>query len=778
MGAGVKLSNASPGSRPIPTTGMRGGLGRTLLTAFLLLTILPLALVGWYAVRQNRANLQQELANKLQAVATSKAQELQLWLADRQMLIFALAEDECVAHAASALTPESLEHRVPGLLGATLFDSAAHPIWSVGVCEVDVPPLMGSAANPQDAVFVWQTPYGAETAILCFQLSELKNLVQTHLALGQTGQIYLVKDGYLWPEGGMLGGPAVMLVVSEQPGSHVYTNHAGVDVAGAYAPLPGLGLGVLVEQEQAEILKSDERIVATFIGVILAVVLATTMISAVVIRQITRPVIRLTESALDMAEGNLEQFVPVTSRDEIGILTHVFNTMAAELKSLYDDLEAKVVERTQKLQRANYQIQRRALQLAASLEVSQAITSVRDPDVLLSQVAHLICDRFIYASVAVYLVEPGGGQACLKAMSPPGAEWPQDIRAGDGTVMERALRKGLPQTQVRELVEDYAWSQRTLTQIAIPLRMELRVLGVVGVLSAEREGVHESDLRVLEHLANQIAIALENARAYERERQATRQLEEAEEFKARFLANMSHHLREPLNSILGFSRLMLKGLDGPLSDEQRQDIRRIYNNSQQLLAMINDILAISQIQAGLMDLQIRPVNIQEIVDSVLPTAGALVRGKDVELAVTVPVDLPPVGGDPARLRQVLLRLLTNAAKFTERGQITVKAWADEEQCYVSVTDTGLGIPQEDRERIFMGFDKGVGDGRPQGPGLGLALSKEYIEMHHGRIWLESVVGRGSTFTFSVPLYTPAAPGTAPPPAVEFEDETPVVIVED
>ncbi len=241
---------------------------------------------------------------------------------------------------------------------------------------------------------------------------------------------------------------------------------------------------------------------------------------------------------------------------------------------------------------------------------------------------------------------------------------------------------------------------------------------------------------------------------YERERLAIEQLESAEAFKSRFLGNMSHELREPLNTVIGFSRLLMKGVEGPLNAQQHQDIEHIYADSQHLLLLINDILAISQIQAGLMELKLQPVILSEILDGVMPTASALVRGKDVELHQQIADDLPPLCADPNRLRQIIIHLLNNAAKYTHRGRINLRAWEHDTFVYVSIMDTGIGIPVKDRERIFTRFEKGTQDsGEEKGAGLGLALCKEFVELHGGRIWVDSEVNGGSTFTFSIPVYT-------------------------
>ncbi|HOS80299.1 MAG TPA: histidine kinase dimerization/phospho-acceptor domain-containing protein, partial [Anaerolineae bacterium] len=625
--------------RALPTTGMRGGLGRTLLTAFLALTIVPFALIGWYIVAQNRTSLQQEATNKLQLIATLKAENLESWLQARALLFrsaLEVTEDAGLAGVSSDFWP-AVQRKMPELQGALWSHDARQQVW--GECALPEPqaaaPCESFTAAPErraGAPVAIAFPQAAEMLVLCFDPAALRRGLQLDVALGQTGRVYLVHRDRVWLED-QTAAPATALpegscvaLAGAAATSAWYANAAEVPVVGAYSPLAGADVGILVEQEQSEVLAPTELIETTVISGLLSVVLLTTVISALVIRQITRPVIRLTESALEMAAGNLDQHVPVASRDEIGILTYVFNQMAGELKSLYEDLEAKVVARTELLQKANYQIQRRAIQLEASLEVSQAVTSIRDPQALLERVADRIRDCFSYVSVAVYLVEPGGAEAHLHAISPVGVQWPEFVHAGDGTVIGRALRKGSSQLIHEPLAgEEPEWNRRITSYASTPLQMERRVLGVLAVRNAGYESLQEDDVKVLEHLANQVAIALENARAYERERLAAQQLEDNEAFKARFLANMSHELRGPLNSILGFSRLMLKGFDGPLTEEQAADLQRIHSNSQQLLDLINDILTISEIQAGLLDLRYQVVDLRELLLSVLPTASAMIR---------------------------------------------------------------------------------------------------------------------------------------------------------
>jgi signal transduction histidine kinase len=580
--------------------------------------------------------------------------------------------------------------------------------------------------------------------------------LQANIDLGETGEVYLVDpDGMAFPQGQAVEGEGIQASLAGSNAEGLYENYEGVPVIGVYRWMPELGLALVSEQTQEESFVTADSVTATVIGASLLVALATAVIAALVTRQITRPIVQLTKSAVNIAEGDLDQRVSVTSRDEIGILTYVFNRMAAELKTLYEDLEGKVAERTALLQKANYQIQRRAIQMQASLEVGQAVTSILDPDQLLEQVVQLVRSRFVYTHVAVYTAEDGNGHLRLRAAAGDSVSGQSELVPADlpGPV-GRAFREGAAVVKSHPVSVPVGppSSQYATSEVALPLRLGERTVGVLDVQSIGKEGLDQDDVSVLKNVANQITIALENARAYAVEHEAVQQLKELDLSKRRFLANMSHELRTPLTNIIGFSHLMLKGIGGALNDQQQSDMQIVYQDSQHLLGLINDLLDISQIEAGLMELEFQEVDLSKLIHSVMATASALVRDKDVELHEEVALDLPVVHADMARVRQVLLRLLANAAKFTERGAITVRAWFTDDRVMVSVSDTGIGIPLDDQERIFERFEQGTtADGRrPDGAGLGLALSREFVEMHGGRLWVESEIGQGSTFTFSLP----------------------------
>ena len=235
------------------------------------------------------------------------------------------------------------------------------------------------------------------------------------------------------------------------------------------------------------------------------------------------------------------------------------------------------------------------------------------------------------------------------------------------------------------------------------------------------------------------------------------QLREVDILKSQFLANMSHELRTPLNSIIGFSRVILKGIDGPVTKLQEQDLTAIYNAGQHLLGLINDILDLSKIEAGKMELSYEEVDIGELINSVMSTAIGLVKHKPIQLKKDIPDDLPLAYGDPLRMRQVLLNLLSNAAKFTEEGTIIVEAVTalrpnrPGRLVIVRVTDTGPGISEADQAKLFQPFSQV--DASPTrksgGSGLGLSISRHLVEMHNGTIEVESEIGKGSTFYFSL-----------------------------
>ncbi|MEE9566394.1 MAG: HAMP domain-containing sensor histidine kinase, partial [Desulfobacteria bacterium] len=233
-----------------------------------------------------------------------------------------------------------------------------------------------------------------------------------------------------------------------------------------------------------------------------------------------------------------------------------------------------------------------------------------------------------------------------------------------------------------------------------------------------------------------------------------RELEIVSKHKSEFLANMSHELRTPLNAILGYTELILDKIYGEVPEKIQEVLERLEKNGSHLLNLINDVLDLSKIEAGRLSLSLSEYSMTEVVQTVFTSIEALAAEKKLELKVIVPKDLTTGKGDEQRLAQVLLNLLGNAIKFTEQGEVNVEMTVSNETFLVSVSDTGPGLSEAEQKRIFEEFHQADSSSTREkgGTGLGLSIAKRIIEMHGGRIWVESTPGKGSTFRFTLPVW--------------------------
>jgi signal transduction histidine kinase/CheY-like chemotaxis protein len=322
--------------------------------------------------------------------------------------------------------------------------------------------------------------------------------------------------------------------------------------------------------------------------------------------------------------------------------------------------------------------------------------------------------------------------------------------------------------------------------LAVPLRREHEI---VGMLVARRRTPGEfgpETVELLETLASQSAVAIHNARVFRELEEKTRELEIAGRHKSEFLASMSHELRTPLNAVIGFSDVLLERMFGELNERQEEYVLDIRNSGRHLLELINEILDLSKIEAGRMELELGAVSLPALLEH----GVAMVRERAVQHGIALELDVAPevgtVRADEVKLKQVVVNLITNAVKFTpDGGSVSVRAEARGAEAIVSVRDTGIGIPEEERERIFEAFQRGGRGARSsaEGTGLGLTLSRRILDLHRGRLWMESTVGVGSTFSFAVPRMAGEAPAdvelVAPAvPVAEAEASGCILVVED
>ena len=328
-----------------------------------------------------------------------------------------------------------------------------------------------------------------------------------------------------------------------------------------------------------------------------------------------------------------------------------------------------------------------------------------------------------------------------------------------GTAQGRALLEGkvvhIPDVKADP---EYTWNEAQQlggfrTVLGVPMLREGAPIGVFALTRSQVRPFTEKQIELATTFADQAAIAIENVRLFKEIQDKSRQVEEASQHKSQFLANMSHELRTPLNAILGYTELMADGAYGEPSEKMLGILKRLEANGKHLLGLINDVLDLSKIEAGQLELELSDYCIQDIAQTVRSTLEPLAADKKLAFKVEMAPELPPGRGDGRRLTQVLINLVGNAIKFTDAGEIAIKAEAHNASFHVSVRDTGPGISAADQGKLFQEFQQADNaiTRKKGGTGLGLAISKRIIEMHGGRIWVESQVGQGSTFAFTLPV---------------------------
>jgi GAF domain-containing protein len=335
----------------------------------------------------------------------------------------------------------------------------------------------------------------------------------------------------------------------------------------------------------------------------------------------------------------------------------------------------------------------------------------------------------------------------------------RQLKPERGTATGRAALEGQV-VHIPDVFQDseYTWweSQKVgqfRAVLAVPLIREGRPIGVLGLTRSKPEPFTDKQIELVKTFADQAVIAIENVRLFDEIQDKSRQLEEASQHKSQFLANMSHELRTPLNAILGYTELMADGAYGEPSEKMLGILKRLEANGKHLLGLINDVLDLSKIEAGQLVLELSEYCVQDIAQTVRSTLEPLAADKKLSFKVDVAPKLPPGRGDGRRLTQVLINLVGNAIKFTDAGEVAIKAEANNGSFCVSVRDTGPGISAADQAKLFQEFQQANNaiTKKKGGTGLGLAISKRIIEMHGGKIWVESKVGEGSTFAFSLPV---------------------------
>jgi signal transduction histidine kinase/HAMP domain-containing protein/putative methionine-R-sulfoxide reductase with GAF domain len=396
-------------------------------------------------------------------------------------------------------------------------------------------------------------------------------------------------------------------------------------------------------------------------------------------------------------------------------------------------------------------------------EVGQAVSSTLDPRAVLSTILSRSVGltgadagaifRYDRAERAFRLVEAvGWDDALVHAVG--------EMRIAEGeTGMGEAARKRAP-IQLADLAERGSYPLRDASLAAgfhsaliVPLVGPERILGALVLMRRVVGEFPAETVRLMQTLASQSVLALQNARLFREIAEKSEQLALASQHKSQFLATMSHELRTPLNAILGYAELLADGIYGALPERPKGVVARIQHNGKHLLALINDVLDLSKIEAGQLMLTLEDYNLPDVVRSVVTATHPLASAKGLKFTAVLPDAMPLAHGDARRVAQVLLNLVGNAIKFTDAGEVEIGAAAADGRFVLTVRDTGPGIAEADQERIFDEFQQidNSNTRKNGGTGLGLAISKRMIEMQGGTIAVESVLGQGATFRVVLPL---------------------------
>ncbi|PYN91334.1 MAG: hypothetical protein DMD91_34380 [Candidatus Rokuibacteriota bacterium] len=459
------------------------------------------------------------------------------------------------------------------------------------------------------------------------------------------------------------------------------------------------------------------------------------------VRRLTDPIRRLAEAANLIAAGQRSVKVAIDSKDEIGRLANSFNEMATSLEQNEVALHRKVTET-----RTLY-------------EIGQEISA----QVALGPTLQLIVERardLLQAEVCLLaLRQEGSDTFAIQAHRGivPEALVGLRIRPGEG-LGGRVIATGLPM-MAGDYSTEYVDSPflqivreaGIRSAVAVPLKFHAAVIGVLYVHSSVPGKFRDEDQQLLGALADQAAIAIENARLFEQVRrhaeeleakveartrelqEANQRLEDASRHKSEFLANMSHELRTPLNAIIGFTRLVMRRSQGVLPTKQYENLEKIVISADHLLGLINDILDLSKIEAGRMEVRLGSVDLGALVDGCLRTVEPTIKSERLRLLKVMDPDLPTLWTDQDKLKQIVINLLSNAIKFTEAGTITVTARAENGKMAIAVADTGIGIPQDALELIFEEFRQvdSSSTRKHGGTGLGLSISRHFARLLGG-----------------------------------------------
>jgi PAS domain S-box-containing protein len=592
-----------------------------------------------------------------------------------------------------------------------------------------ISPISGKAAMTFAAPLTNKSGDRIGVVAVDLDLQGVDDIIRERTGLGNSGETYLV--GRLASKNVLISGASadkqelakdiksdgISAAALGKDGEGVYKNYKTVPVLGSYIWIDNLNLALIAEISQTEAFEPADRLARDIllIGLSSAGILLTAVY--LIARRISQPILAIADAANQVAGGNLDSQAPVLTEDEIGILAIAFNQMTSQLRASGEQLADYSRTLEQK-------VEQRTSEIKAIIDNMVDGLVVVNSDNEITQFNPALAGMIGVSSKAISMA----------------ASYKEIFKAEEITHLVTSTRENPKQVFSEEF----------------PLPDRRTGKAVATSIFGEAEGLDTSKLE-MNYLGTVILI-----------RDITAE-KEVDRMKTDFISTVSHELRTPLTSVLGFAKLIQKKLEESIfplvqTDDKKvkRSIRQVTENIEiivsegtRLTKLINEVLDVAKIEAGKMQWNMEPLAIIEVIDRAFSATSALFEQKALTPVREIDADLPNILGDKDRLIQVVINLISNAVKFTDRGSITCRVKQDDRSIIVSVVDQGVGISESDQPKVFEKF-KQVGDtltDKPQGTGLGLPISKEIVAYHGGKIWVESEIGKGSTFSFTLPIAT-------------------------